>query len=72
MTQQFLITVQAMCTSDEADLVSGWSGIVAEESLGNISLSTAAEATMLALRGAPATNIRPMTEEEIAVWRAAD
>lgn len=71
MSQQFLITVQRMCTSDEADLVSGWSAVVAEEDLHKITLPLAAEATALALKDCPITGIRPMTDAEIAAWREA-
>jgi hypothetical protein len=69
MAQQFLITVQRMCTSDEADIVSGWSAVVEEDDLPKITLATAAEATLLTLKDCPGTNIRPMTEAEIATWR---
>jgi hypothetical protein len=68
--QQFLITVQRMCTSDEADLVSGWSAVVSEANLPNITLVDAAKLTAISLRNAPVKNIRPMTEAEIADWRA--
>lgn len=72
MSQQFLITVQRMCTSDEADLVSGWSAVVAEENLGNITLADAAHVTGLALKDCPIKGIRPMTDAEIKAWREAD
>ncbi len=71
-TQYFLIRVQRMCTSDECDLVSGWSAIVAEENLGNPILSLAAEATALSIKDCPVAGIRPMTEAEIAEWRHAE
>lgn len=69
MTQHFLITVQRMCTSDEADLVAGWSAVVAEQDLPKLTLTDAARLTELTLSDAPGTNLRPMTEAEISSWR---
>jgi hypothetical protein len=71
-TQHYLITVQRMCTSDEADLVAGWSAVVAEENLSAITLTDAAKLTAMPLDKAPMTNIRPMTEAEIKEWRDAE
>jgi hypothetical protein len=67
--QQFLLTVQRMCTSPEADLVSGWSAVVAEEDLPKIELALAAEATRLAMQDCPIDDIRAMTLVEIDAWR---
>lgn len=67
--QQFLLTVQRMCTSPEADLVSGWSAVVAEEDLPKIELALAAEATRLAMCDCPIDGIRAMTMKEIEAWR---
>lgn len=69
MTQYYLIRVQKMCTSDEADCVAGWSAILAEENLDRLVLSDAAAAAGLSLKDCPLENIRPMTEAEIAEWR---
>lgn len=72
-TKQFyLIKVSKMCTSDEADLVSSWSAVVAEEDLHKLSMATAGEATGLSLKDCPIDGIRPMTEAEIAAYRGAD
>jgi hypothetical protein len=71
--QNFLITVQRMCTSDECDLVSSWSAVVAEKDIGNFgALEDVIKLTGISLEGAPVTNIRPMTEAEIKAWRDAD
>jgi len=70
--QLYLITVQRMTTCDEADMVASWSAVVAEEDLSNITLTSAAKLTELTLRNAPGTNMRPMTEAEIAEWRDAE
>lgn len=71
--QHFLITVQRMCTADEADLVVGWSAVVEQKNLANITLVDVAEITRLVLRDTNAlTNARPMTEAEIAAWREED
>lgn len=67
--QHYVVTVQRMCTSNEADFVSSWSAIVAEENLDTITLSDAAKVT--AFDKDIATNIRPMTEAEIEAWREA-
>jgi hypothetical protein len=67
--QEFLITVRRMCKCDEVDLVPSWSGVVAEKDLPNITLADAAKLTALVLEGFPGTNVRPMTEAEIAEWR---
>jgi hypothetical protein len=69
MTQKFLISVQAMCTSDEADLVSKWSAVVAQEDLGNISLVDASIVSMAPLIKDCPIEFRPMTDEEIRAWR---
>jgi hypothetical protein len=73
MSQHFLITVQRMCISDEAALVSGWSAVVAEENLLNFGegIGNAARLTEIALKDCPVTNLRPMTEAEITEWRNA-
>lgn len=70
--QHFLITVQRMCTSPEADLVSQWSAVVAEENLSRIALTGAAKLTALSLENSPIKDVRPMTEAEIDAWREAD
>lgn len=71
-TQYYLIIVQRMSTSDEADCISGWSGIVAKENLKNFgAIVESATLCDMALEGAPLTNIRPMTEEEIREYREA-
>lgn len=69
--QYFLIKVSKMCTSDEADLVSQWSAIIAEEDLHKLSMEVAGAAAGLALKGCPLEGIRPMTEAEIAEYRSA-
>jgi len=71
MTQYYLIRVQKMCTSPDADIVPGWSAIVAEDDLRRLTLPLAAEACTLTLKGCPVEGIRPMTEAEIAEWRNA-
>lgn len=70
MTQFYLVRVQRMTTCDEADMVAGWSAVVAEKDLDNLILSDAGKLTEMSLRNAPGTNMRPMTEAEIATWRA--
>lgn len=72
MTQHYLITVQRMCTSDEADLVAGWSAVVEEANLSKIVLTDAARVTEISLEKCPLTGIRPMTEAEIEGWRHAE
>lgn len=67
--QFYLLKLQRMCTSDDADLVSGWSAVVAEKDLPNITLADAAQLTGLALKRCPLSGVRPMTEAEIATWR---
>lgn len=69
MTQFYLVTVQKMCTSPDADLVAGWSAVIAEEDLPKLTLANAAEAAGLSLKDCPIPDIRPMTEAEINVWR---
>lgn len=70
-TQYYLIRVQKMCTSPDADLVAGWSAVVAEENLDKLSLTQAGVAAGLALKDCPVPDMRPMTEAEIAAWRDA-
>lgn len=70
--QLYLITVQRMCTSDDADLVSGWSAILPTSRLGDLDLIVAAEATGISLKECPIEGIRPMTDEEINEWRRSE
>jgi hypothetical protein len=68
--QHFLVTVQQMTKCDEADMVSGWSAVIAEKDMENFgALKDVPLLTAKAIEGAPATNLRPMTLAEIAVWR---
>jgi len=70
--QLFLLRLQRMCTSDDADLVAGWSAIVSEKDLDNIKLSDAATLTAISLKDCPLENVRPMTKEEVDEWRETD
>jgi hypothetical protein len=71
MTQKFLVSVQAMCTSDEADLVSKWSAVVDAADMAKIDLSLAAQ---LALKPFDGTTFdrRPMTDAEIREYRETE
>jgi hypothetical protein len=68
MTQKFIVSVQAMCTSDDADLVTKWSAIVDEADLHKIDLTLAAK---LALKPFDNSDLdrRPMTDDEIREYR---
>jgi hypothetical protein len=72
LKQLYLVTVSRMSTSDDADLVSKWTALVAEENMDKPLLPLAAEVTTLTIKGCPLDNIRPMTEAEIDVWRKAE
>jgi len=67
--QFYIITVQRMCTSDEGDLASGWSAVIAEKDIvANFGgLGEAIKLTGINLADGPFTNLRPMTEAEIKV-----
>ena len=69
--QFFIVKIQRMVTCDEAEMSSGWSAIVAEKDLVKFgALADAAIITKLELtEDSPFTNLRPMTEAEIKVWR---
>jgi len=71
MTEQhYLITVERLCTSREADCVSKWSAVVAESDLNKITLSDAAKLTEIKMtKDGPLTKLRPMTLEEIEAYR---
>lgn len=69
MTQFYLVSVERMCTSDEADLISKWSAVIAEEDLPKLTLPDAAKLTEIKLATCPLPGVRPMTEAEIEVWR---
>jgi hypothetical protein len=71
MTQKFVVSVQAMCTCDEADLVSKWSAVVDAADMAKIDLTLAAQ---LALKPFDGTTFdrRPMTDEEIREYRDAE
>lgn len=69
MTTFYLVRVQKMMTSDEADTVPGWSAYVAEDKLADLKMSDVATLLTSTIKDAPATNIRPMTEDEIKAWR---
>lgn len=74
LPQNFVITLERMNTCDEAELVSRWSAVVEEKDLINFgALAVAAQATEIVLKhGKDAlTNVRPMTEAEIAAYRKA-
>lgn len=71
MTQFYLVNVQKMCTSPDADLVAGWSAIIAEDDLPKLTLANAAKAASISLIDCPIPDIRPMTEDEINEWREA-
>lgn len=70
--QQFLVTVQRMCVADEGSVVVGWSGVITEKDLSKVELKLATEMTASSLEGAPVTNLRPMTEDEIREWRHSE
>lgn len=67
--QYYLIKIYRMNTSDEADVVPVWSGLVEEENLDKPFLPPVIETLKVVLTDAPLKNIRPMTLDEIAVWR---
>lgn len=68
--QQFLVIVQQMMTCDEADMVSGWSAVISKRHMKNFgALRVLPKVLAETIKDAPATNLRPMTLAEIAVWR---
>lgn len=71
MTQKFVISVQAMCTCDDADLVTKWSAVVDEANLSKIDLTLAAKLALKPLEGGPFER-RPMTDDEIRHYREAE
>jgi len=70
---KYVITISRMMKCDEADVVMKWSAVIAEPDLKYFGgLGDAAKLTAHDMEGFPGTNLRPMTEEEIAVWRAEE
>lgn len=67
--QLYEVVVRNMSVCDEADVVVSWSAVIAEEDLAKLTLTTVAELLALQIKDAPLTNVRPMTETEVADWR---
>jgi hypothetical protein len=74
MAQLYLLRLMAMNTCDECDIVPSAEFIV-DEDLGTTEHSAMDVIHKLqnelrdSLKGAPITNLRPMTPEEIRIWR---
>lgn len=74
MAQLYILRLMAMNTCDECDIVPSAEFIV-DEDFGTVEHSAVDVLHKLqdeirdSLKGAPLTNIRPMTPEEIHVWR---
>lgn len=69
MTQKYILEVRKMMVCDEADVACAWSAVVDEADLGKIDLTLPPKLIAIQMEGMPATNLRPMTEDEIRDWR---
>lgn len=69
--QFFVVTVQRMTTCDEADIITQWTGVVAQKGLSKVRLEDIANALAAPTNDDNGlfTNTRPMTKAEIKAYR---
>lgn len=72
LSQLYVLEVRKMMVCDEADVACSWSAVVAEEDLPKIDLTLPGKLIDIQIKDAPLTNLRPMTEQEVAEWRKTD
>lgn len=68
-TEFYLINVRKMMTSDDCDLVPGWTAHISSDNLPNLMLADVAQLLTMEIKDAPVSGLRPMTEDEVKEWR---